>query len=78
MNPFEEYLADYQYLTRGDLKINKTFIFTNKKCLHKYVKNLIRFVAWNLPESEPEQPDPQASKDDSLREPFEETDPTPE
>ena len=43
-----------------------------------FLQNLILFVAWNLPESEPEQPDPQASKDDSLREPFEETDPTPE
>ena len=53
-------------------------MFTKKKSLYKYVQNLIRFVAWNLPESEPEQPDPQASKDDSLREPFEETDPTPE
>ena len=48
-----------------------------QKCL-LFLQNLILFVAWNLPESEPEQPDPQASKDDSLREPFEETDPTPE
>ena len=62
-------------MTRGDLKIKRTWIFTKSEVT---LKNWTLFVKENLPESEPEQPDPQASKDDSLREPFDETDPTPE